>query len=229
MKNSELLDQLLFFDLCDEVEEDHIEYNVFECQDCGENLLLNDNYMVCPRCGLCADAMPVQVFSDRPIFTKKSMYKQINHFKHILNTVQNRESKTIPDEVYYNLESHMENLDVSLENIRKCLKEMEQSKYYKHSVQLYCKLKGMTTMMCLSPAEEDKIISLFKKVRQVYGELENTKRKNFLNYSFLVAKLLINIGRYDLANLCKGLKNSALRNHNKIWGKICDRMPELFL
>lgn len=229
MKNSELMDQMLFFDLCDDEVDDAVEKNDWECQECGENLLVNDNYKVCPNCGLCADKEFVQVFADRPMTCiRKSMYKQINHFKHILNTVQNRETKTVPDDIYYILESHIENLEVNLENIRKCLKDMKQSKYYKHCVQLYCKLKGITVFKCLSPDEEQSLTQLFIISQTAYKELENNKRKNFLNYNFVARKLLSLINRDDLSDLCKPLKNAALRTHNRLWSQICDRREVLY-
>ncbi len=216
---------MLFFELCDdESDECHerSECHEWECNECGENLLLNENYRVCPRCGLCSDSNFVQAFVDTPGYVKKSLYKQINHFKHILNTVQNKERATVPKEILESLEEHMEDLELNLENIRTTLKLMGQTKYYKHSVQIYCYLKGVTVFKCLTPAEEDKILSLFMKVQKAFKMLPDTKRKNFLNYNFLSSKLLVKVGREDLAQLCKPLKKTAMKGHNKIWGRMCE-------
>ena len=215
-----VMEQMLFFELCDDDDQEDCERGLWSCQDCGEDLLLNDNYKVCPRCGLCADREFVSVSYDKPMINKRSVYKQINHFKYILSTVQNQESKTVPTDVVERLEEHLENQEISLDNIRRKLKLMGESKYYKHSVQLWCHLKGVTVFKCLSPAEEDRVIELFKRLQRCYRSLQGLKRKNFLNYNYLTSKLLMKVGREDLAQLCKPLKNAALRNHNRIWKKL---------
>ena len=227
--NSELLNQMLFFELCDDDCEcrEQCERIEWRCDECGENLLLNENYKVCPRCGLCADADYVQTFGEKWFCNKRSVYKQINHFKHVLSFIQNRETKTVPTHILESLEEHMEHLEVNLENIRKVLKDMGCAKYYKQSVQIYCHLNCITVFECLTPSEEDRIIQLFKKVQKSFNALRDTKRKNFINYNYLVAKLLVKIGREDLAQLCKPLKKTALKGHNKLWGRLCEISPEL--
>ena len=64
-------------------------------------------------------------------------------------------------------------------------------------------------------------------VQKLFRALQDTKRKNFLNYNYLAAKLLVKVGRGDLALLCKPLKNTAFRNHNKLWARICELSPDL--
>ena len=78
----------------------------------------------------------------------------------------------------------------------------------------------MTVFKCLNPVEEDQVIEMFKRVQRCYRTLQGVKRKNFLNYNYLTSKLLMKVGRDDLSQLCKPLKNAALRNHNKIWKKL---------
>lgn len=216
-----MMEQMLFFDLCDDIDEVCDEGGCgWECQECGVDLLLNDNYKVCPRCGSCYELEWVRTYCDIPYGVKRSMYKQINHFKHILYTVQNREKKSVPRQVLERIEEHMEGLEVTLENIRSILKMMKEPVYYKHSVQIWCYLKGVTVFKCLNPDEEERILVLFTKVRYLYQQLHDNVRRNFLNYNFLAAKLLRLVGREDLSQLCKPLKHTALRNHNKIWKKL---------
>jgi hypothetical protein len=223
MSHKDLLAQMLFFDLCDDNDEQawHSE-SEWECSECGNNLLLNDNYKVCSRCGACFElGLNNEVLVCRGTF-KKSIYKQLNHFKHILSTLQNQERRTVPHDVLDRLEEHLENLEVTLDNIRKTLKIMGESKYYKHAVQLWCYLQGVTVFDCLKPDEYDRVLLLFERVQRAFRELKNHRRINFLNYNYVASKLLLKIGRPDLSQLCKPLKHSALRNHNKLWVRLCE-------
>ena len=222
---TDLLSQMLFFELCDDECETE-ERCDWECQECGENLLVSENYRVCPRCGLCSDK-EIDCFVNPFLMRKRSVYKRIAHFKSVLSAIQNQEFKGVPQSVVEEIKKHLETCG-NPEDVRRVLKEMGQSKYYKNSVQIWCKLHNVTTFKCLTPDETEQAVRLFKKVQEVYDIVKREfKRKNFINYNFLTYRILILINRPDVAFFCKSLRNSALRSHNRMWRRMGELCPEL--
>ncbi len=194
------------------------------CDACRLKLYCDDCYLVCKNCGSCYEKEPVVTVSDlnEMKHCTRTIYKEINHFTAVLNMVQNKERKQVPQYVVDEVAHCLSSTDcvVDMKNIRQALKTNHYVKYYKQSSQILRRIKN-NEIKHLTLAEEHEIKQLFREVYYTYNQIKgNTKRVNFLNYGFVAARLLYDIGRHDLSILCKPLSKEAHKKHVRIWSQM---------
>ena len=72
---------------------------------------------------------------------------------------------------------------------------------------------------------EDKLIRYFKAIAQVYEPLKGDKRNSFLNYYYVLDKLLHLMKESELLNYVPLLRTKQrIREHDRMWCRICDEL-----
>jgi len=197
--------------------------------------------MNCPECnqpipedGMC---MECGIFFDKPEFEvhdihnyniqHKRDYKTLDHFKEILNQFQGKEMREIPkhvlDYVYENLPESLDNVSdkTGIKITRIILRKSEHTKYNENVHMIWSMISGRQPPY-IKKLVEDKLIRFFKAVVQVYEPLKGSKRSSFMNYYYVLYKLLHLMKEYELLEYIPLLKTKQrIREHDRMWYRIC--------
>ena len=76
---------------------------------------------------------------------------------------------------------------------------------------------------------EDKIVRMFKQIDRIYDAVSHDGRKSFLNYYYIIFKLLELMKETDLLPTVPLIRTIArIRQHDKIWKRICEELGWTF-
>ena len=196
--------------------------------------------MSCPECrqvmseGMCYEC---GIFFEKPVFEvsdlhnykvhQKRDYKKLDHFKEVLNQFQGKEMREIPDQVIQHVR---ENLPDSLENVsdltginltRVILRKSKLSKYNENVHMIWSMVSGRQPPY-IKKLVEDKLLRYFKAIAQVYEPLKGNKRNSFLNYYYVLYKLLHLMKGFELLPYIPLLRTKQrIREHDRMWFRIC--------
>ncbi len=118
-------------------------------------------------------------------------YKRINHVKEILDNYQyHQRINMIPDEILTKLEYHFDDKSrVTYLDVKNYLKSNQYFKYYDDVSTISCHLKGYH-IPSISEKKRGLLTKDFEKVANGYNKvIENTNRKGFMSYNYLLYKL----------------------------------------
>lgn len=187
---------------------------------------------VCKECGFCYDLNEF-VISDMYTYVKiqKIYYQKITHFKEVLCNFQAKECKFIPNEILELILTSV-NHDKELINIsiiKNILKRNKLTKYVENVHSLLFILTG--TEAPFIPREiELKLIQYFKQITKIFDICKTPNRVNFLNYYFILYKLLELIGETDIMLKVPKIKcKHRILEHNKMWKQICLQLEWKFI
>jgi hypothetical protein len=193
---------------------DDTPYNPDICKVCNVNLAEDDGFYVCPNCGVCYEPIINEItYSDNInyIYNKKNIYKRINHFKDVIRKLQGKESIDVPQNI----------LNIIKENFpltKTVLKKLNLSKYNSH-INYFYKYFGYDVLNFPIKIEEN-IINVFNQINYIYASIVND-RKNFLNYYFILRKILEIINQPTYLIYIPNIKcKCKLIEYNIIWDKI---------
>lgn len=210
------------------------------CTDCeGEPCLIIDReYMVCPKCGRCYPASNLsyenlsfeQQISD---IVHVACYRRSNHFSEWLSKLQAREVTKIPDDVMtavkVELKKHRltEPCQITQAKIKDILKKLKFSKYYEHVPSIHSIITQTSAPKFPSELEE-KLKQLFDEIQEPFERFKGAKRSNMLSYGFLLYKFCELLGEDNYLPYLPLLKSSTkLWECDQVWKKICaDRQWE---
>ena len=191
---------------------------------------LNDGYIICTECG---DSDPILLENDRSNFKdsnadlKACAYKRGNHLSEILNQFQAKESTEIDDEIYQQIKAELKiqriydynSLDYKI--MKKILKKLKLNKYYEHTHHIINNLNGRPPPN-MTREQEENIKKMFKDIQKPFSVYRPKKRKNFLNYNYIIHKIC-ELYEYDeflpFFPLLKSRVN--LEEQDIVWEKIC--------
>jgi hypothetical protein len=209
----------------------HIKTNpIVKCLNCNIDKYLNnaEGSYICVKCGdteattIIENENSKEMQNDKP----KYPYKKINHLKEKLNQLQSRETAEISDDIYNFILNELKKTKIRRDkctppDIRKILKKYKLTECYEHLQQIYCKISGSPPII-LTRETEELIIFLFNKIQKPYQKHRPKNKSNFLNYSYVLHKLFIKIGKPEYCKYFKLLTNKdKLMEQDKIWAKIC--------
>ena len=210
------------------------------CIDCNLEMLIDyqKSILVCTNCGLF-NYYPVSVMSynhTMQLSRRKCIYKRSDNFKVILNQFLCIQNQKVPDEVIRTLWNQINNKDNLLYNytipltipILECILKKKKMMKYKNSIYfIYFKLKSQP-LPYITITEKDMMLNMFNVVSTIYDEYKPKGRKSFLNYSFVLKKLLIMLGKVEYAKYITPLKtNSKQKELERIW-ELITKDPEWF-
>ena len=171
------------------------------------------------------DSDPVYLNPRDAFVYKKFHYERINHFKDKIKSLQGKENKTIPPEVFTLLEAELikkkktfQDLDYQL--TRKLLKLTNQSRYYRN---IYLILSIVKKDFIIIPEQiEEKLYKMFEQIQEPYEKYKGTKKKSFFSYDYIIYKFFEILNLDDFTHYCKLLDNNdKITEHDRIWKKIC--------
>ena len=192
--------------------------------------------LVCTKCGEF-EFYPLYVSSyNHPMkpSRRKCIYKRSDNFKVILNQFLCIQNRKVPDEVIRTLWNQINNKDNLLYNytipltipILECILKRNEMMKYKNSIYfILFKLKSQP-LPYITITEKNMMLNMFNVVSSTYDKYKPNDRKSFLNYSFVLKKLLIMLGKVEYAKYIPKLKtNSIQKELERIW-ELITKDPE---
>ena len=172
--------------------------------------------LVCTKCGLC-EYYPVYVASYNHTMQhsrKKCIYKRSDNFKVILNQFFYGGKKPVPDDVMETIKDEKHDktnilypyeIPITILIIECILKRNELTMYKDSIFFIYFKLSG-GSFPHITAKEYNMILNTFNVISSIYDKYKLNDRKSFLNYSFVLKKLLIMLGKVEYAKCIPQLK-----------------------
>ena len=166
--------------------------------------------LFCMRCGLC-EYYPVYVTSYNHTMQpsrRKCFYKRSNNFKVILNQFFYGGKQFVPYDVMEMIRDEIHDETNILYNytipitipILECILKRNELTMYKGSLYyIYFKQSGKS-FPHITTKEYNAILNVFNVVSSIYDKYKPNSRKRFLNYSFVLKKLLIILGKSNMLN-----------------------------
>ena len=192
--------------------------------------------LVCTKCGVF-EYYPVYVQSYNHTMRysrRKCLCKRYDNFKTILDQFFYGGNKVVPDDVMETIRDEICNRDNILYNytipltipILECILKRNKMMKYKNSIYfIYFKLKSQP-LPYITITEKDMMLNMFNVVSNIYDKYKPKDRKSFLNYSFVLKKLLIMLGKVEYAKYITPLKtNSKQKELERIW-ELITKDPE---
>ena len=211
------------------IKNSHIPKICYKCK-IEKTIHINDGYLICTSCG---DSEPILLetdkvnFKDSNIELKACAYKRTNHLSEILNQFQAKESTEIDKEIYDRIknELHIQRIyDYNILDhkiIKKILKKLKLNKYYEHTHHIINNLNGIPPPT-ISREQEENIKKMFKDIQKPFTIYRPKKRKNFLNYNYIIHKICELLEYDDFLPHFPLLKSRInLEEQDLVWEKIC--------
>ena len=108
--------------------------------------------------------------------------------------------------------------------MKKVMRKLKLTKYMENFYYILFAVTG-TQPPYIKREIEDKIVRMFKLIDSVWCSIERDKRRSFLNYYYILFKLLQLMGQTELLPQVPLLRTRLrLRQHDFIWQKVCDEL-----
>jgi hypothetical protein len=218
------------------IDESFIDMNLYlknmdVCSVCniGEMTPLEDEGVLI--CNNCAVHIPYLIENEKPSYKEPPKevcfysYKKITHFKEIIAQFQGKETTQIPNDHIELIEQQIkkERIDMSeltYKKMKEILKKLELNKYYEHIAFIKNKL-GIPPPV-FSQELEETLYNLFMEILVPYAQVCPYTRVNFLNYHFVLYKLLELLDEKQYLPNIPMLKDRVkLIEQDNLWRQIC--------
>ena len=146
---------------------------------------------------------------------RKCIYKRSDNFKVILDQFFYGGKKLVPDDVMETIKDEIHDETNILYNytipimipILECILKRNELTMYKDSIYFICfKLSG-GSFPHITTKEYNMILNTFNAISSIYDKYKPNDRKSFLNYSFVLKKLLKMLRKVEYAKYIPQLKN----------------------
>lgn len=206
---------------------------VLACPGCHVERIVveTDGVAICPKCGsqdvVLVESDRVSVGADTTKEYSTQSYRRVNHLQEHLSQIQGRESTVIPETLVdaIMLELKKERVtdmrNITPKMMRGILKRLGSSKYYEHITTIIRTINGLPPLR-ISPELEDKIKSMFKEVQPAFSRVCPATRSNFLQYNYVISRILLLLGEPELASYFPPLKSREKQAMaESTWKAIC--------
>ena len=145
---------------------------------------------------------------------RKCIYKRSDNFKFILNQFFYGEKRVVPDDIMETIrdEIHDETnilypyeIAITIPILEYILKRNELTMYKDSIYFIYFKLSG-GSFPHITMKEYNTVLKAFNVISSIYYKYKPNYRKSFLNYSFVLKKLLIMLGKVEYTKCIPQLK-----------------------
>ena len=172
--------------------------------------------LTCTKCGVF-EYYPVYVSSYNHTVQpsrRKCIYQRYDNFKVILNQFFYGGKRVVPDDVMVAIKDEIRDetnilypyeIPLTIPILECILKRNELSTYKNSIYYIYFKLSGLPTPH-ITTKEYNMMLKVFDVVSSIYDKYRPSNRKSFLNYSFVLKKLLIMLGKVEYAKYIPKLK-----------------------
>ena len=184
--------------------------------------------LVCTKCGLC-EYYPVYVASYNHTMQplrRKCIFKRSDNFKVILSQFFYGGNRVVPDDIMKTIRDEIHDgtnilcpYEIPLMiPILECILKRNKLTMYKDSIYfIYFKLSG-ESFPHITPKEYNTILNAFNVISNIYDKCKLNGRRSFLNYSFVLKKLLIMLGKVEYAKYIPQLKtHSKQKELERVW------------
>ena len=192
--------------------------------------------LVCKNCGLC-EYYPLYGtsynHSVQPL-RRKCIYKRSDDFKVILNQFFYGRKEHVPYDVMETIRGEIHDGTNILYNytipitipILECILKRNELTMYKDSIYfIYFKLSGKS-FPHITTKEYNLVLNVFNVVSSIFDKYKPDGRKSFLNYSFVLKKILIMLGKVGYAKCIPSLKtHSKQKELERVW-ELITKDPE---
>ena len=221
-----------------EVYEEPKKHDHYFCMDCKLRKILDyeRSILVCTKCGVF-EYYPVYVSSyNHPMkpSRRKCVYKRYDNFKTILDQFLYGGNRVVPDDIMETIRNEIHDETNILYNytiplmipILECILKRNKMMKYKNSIYfIYFKLKSQP-LPYITITEKDMMLNMFNVVSNIYDKYKPKGRKSFLNYSFVLKKLLIMLGKVEYVKYIPQLKTKSIQKElERIW-ELITKDPE---
>ena len=221
-------------------------YNEKKCNNCKNNNFIVDyrqSYEICNKCGKSEYLLELPISNQNTYIEGVEKqnhfeYKRKNHLIECLNQLQAKENTKIPkkilDDLVFELKKYniYESKLLTPKLIKQYLKKLNYSKYYEHVPVIINEICGKSAPK-LTQELEEQIKSMFDQIQSSFdkhSEIVNSKRKNFLNYNYIIYKFCELLGKREYLYLFPLLKSrEKLYEHDQIWKGICGDLGWTFI
>ena len=192
--------------------------------------------LVCTKCGVF-EYYPVYVTSYNHMMQpsmRKCFYKRSDNFKVILNQFFYGGKGLVPDDIMEAIGGEIHNETNILYNytipltipILECILKRNELTIYKDSIYfIFFKLSDKS-FPCITMKEYNMILNVFNVVSSIYDKYKPKGGKSFLNYSFVLKKLLIMLGKVEYAKCIPSLKTCLKHKElERVW-ELITKDPE---
>ena len=181
------------------------------CMDCKLRKIVDyeRSTLVCTKCGLC-EYYPVYVALYNHMMQpsrRKCIYKRSDNFKAILNQFFYGGKRVVPDDIMETSRGEIhDGTNILYPHeiplmipILECILKRNELLMYRDSIYfIYFKLSG-GSFPHITPKENNTMLNAFNVINSIYDKYKPNDRKSFLNYSFVLKKLLIMLGKVEYA------------------------------
>ena len=221
-----------------EVYEEPKKSDRYFCKGCKLRKIVDyeRSILVCTKCGVF-EYYPVHVPSyNHPMkpSERKCVYKRYDNFKTILDQFLYGGNRVVPDDVMKAIRDEIHDETNILYNytipltipILECILKRNKMMKYKNSIYfIYFKLKSQP-LSYITITEKDMMLNMFNVVSTIYDKYKPKGRKSFLNYSFVLKKLLIILGKHDYVKYIPQLKTKSIQKELEIIWELITKDPE---
>ena len=194
------------------------KHDHYFCMDCKLRKIVDyeRSTLVCTKCGLC-EYYPIYVVSYNHTMQpsrRKCIYKRSDNFKVILNQFFYGGNRVVPDDIMKTIRDEIHDgtnilypYEIPLTIlILECILKRNELTMYKDSIYfIYFKLSS-GSFPYITTKEYNKILNAFNVISSIYDKYKPNDKKSFLNYSFVLKKLLIVLGKVEYAKCIPQLK-----------------------
>ena len=206
------------------------KHNHYFCMDCKLRKIVDyeRSILVCTKCGLC-EYYPVYVtsynYTMQPL-RRKCIYQRSDNFKVILNQFFYGGNRVVPDDIMETIRGEIHDgtnilypfeIPITIP-ILECILKRNELTMYKDSIYfIYFNLTG-GSFPHMTTKEYNTILNTFNVISSIYDKYKPNDRKSFLNYSFILKKLLIMLGKVEYAKYIPQLKTpSKQKELERVW------------
>ena len=193
------------------------------CPECREPMSENG---MCEDCGCFFEKQEFIVtdfynYNARP----KRSYNRLDHFKEVLGQFQGREGKTISPEILDQIRGALPDFTKATAiDVKNAIRKLRLTKYIENFYFILFTMTGEEPPY-IKREIEDKIVRMFKMIDRVWCTVERDIRRSFLNYYYILFKLLELMGQTELLSRVPLLRTRLrLRQHDFLWKKVCDEL-----
>ena len=208
------------------------------CTDCNVVKMIDyeRSTLACIKCGLF-EYYPIYVASYNHMMQpsiRECIYKRSDNFTVILNQFFYGGKKLVPDDVMGTIRDEIHDETNILYNytipitipILECILKRNELMMCKDSIYfIYFKLSG-GSFSHITTKEYNTILNTFNVISSIYDKYRPKGRKSFLNYSFILKKLLIMLEKVECAKCIPQLKtHSKQKEPERVW-ELITKDPE---
>lgn len=201
------------------------------CPICDEIMeyVEDDNENVCNECGYTIALLSTHdgIYTSLDNEPQINSYKKIKHFTDWLEQIQSKKG-FIPPDVYNDIKEYLNKRNITDMSkiepsfMKQILKQLKYSKFYEQIPLIIRQLKGYNSID-IDISTEQLLKKKFQDLQRPFYMVKPKTRTNFLNYSYVLHKLCILIGRNDLANSFPILSNrKILIELEQIWSDMME-------